>query len=61
MPPRLLAYAPGEEWSAVFKDCGRRSPGSRGEKEFGLGCGECDLLDTQEVMWCSSKILESGV
>ena len=40
---------------AVFEDCGRRSPGSRGEQEFSLRCEECNLLDTPEVRLCSSQ------
>lgn len=38
---------------AVFEDCGRCSPGSRGE-QFSLRCEECNLLDTPEVRLCSS-------
>lgn len=40
---------------AVFEDCGRHSPGSRGEQEFSLRCEECNLLDIPEVRLCSSQ------
>lgn len=61
MPPRLLACTPGEDGVPFSRTVAGTGLGVGGEQEFALGCGECDLLDTQEVMWYSSKILESGV